>query len=544
MPKALPAADLHGLIKSKHDSDLKKYIEKNFASLNFEAIDSDGNNVLHKALLCEKFAVAELLISTGCVSPLSVNAVSGDSCLHILAAGFPDQEEVDDIVKLFIDEGLSVNLQNAKKETPSHIAVRNDNGPILDYLIDCGADIFIKNDAGQDLWQLIQDLTGANSASQDYSSSYQILSGIMEVFDQVKSGIIKGDLEQIHDFISDMDVNSVITEDGNSLLHVIATSGNYLQALFALENGANLYAINSNHQTPLDLSSEILQKTFEEEKELHKAMIEAIKGNNLERVSELLEEGITVNSIIDSQENTALHIAVKELKSNIVAKLIQLRSDAEKDNADFKSPLAILEQIQADAEFLSDAEKLELEKIDKIFSADNQVPVGNYQEELALVLNGNLQVINRCIDEKLFKEVVDDKGNTMLHLAAFHNAKVKRSRSDLRPIESVVKLVISEADILEDVLQVNAKGKTVADYAREGGNESLAEMLDTFIIKKKSKLRGAAVYAEKAKKPKIPKAVHRPKSLAAEAQLDDSPSPLVSEAETEPLVDNENQNEL
>ena len=149
MSKALPAVDLHGLIKSKHDSDLKKYIEKNFASLNFEAIDSDGNNVLHKALLCEKFAVAELLISAGFVSPLSVNAISGDSCLHILAAGFPDQE-VDHIVKLFIDEGLSVNLQNAKKETPSHIAVRNDNEPILDYLINCGADIFIKNDYADD----------------------------------------------------------------------------------------------------------------------------------------------------------------------------------------------------------------------------------------------------------------------------------------------------------------------------------------------------------------------------------------------------------
>ena len=58
---------------------------------------------------------------------------------------------------MLLDGGATVNVINAKCETPLHDAVARDNAPVVKLLLQRGADPSIKNKKGVDCHQLASE---------------------------------------------------------------------------------------------------------------------------------------------------------------------------------------------------------------------------------------------------------------------------------------------------------------------------------------------------------------------------------------------------
>ena len=107
-------------------------------------IDRYGRTDLHNAVLGNDLKLAIKLINNG----IDVNAPDDDSntALH-----FATQNYNFDMVKLLVENGAKVNIKNSSGNNPLSNAVfncKNNNGDIITYLRNAGADPFSKNNYG------------------------------------------------------------------------------------------------------------------------------------------------------------------------------------------------------------------------------------------------------------------------------------------------------------------------------------------------------------------------------------------------------------
>lgn len=76
---------------------------------------------------------------------------NGDSYLHRVAG----KKGKDNLVKIFIEAGIDVNIKNKDGQTPLHLAVRSGKANVasVQALVDGGADVNAKTNKGKSIFQ-------------------------------------------------------------------------------------------------------------------------------------------------------------------------------------------------------------------------------------------------------------------------------------------------------------------------------------------------------------------------------------------------------
>lgn len=146
------------------DADNLDYLQDlmNYKKTNADISDYDGNKPLHYAAKKER---SDFLLALGMVETdplietneiqynrfkLSINAKNkeGNTALHHAAS--INTTLIEDLknVRLLVENGADVNVQNDQGETPLHLAVMNCDEELVSYLLSVGANAYLKTKYG------------------------------------------------------------------------------------------------------------------------------------------------------------------------------------------------------------------------------------------------------------------------------------------------------------------------------------------------------------------------------------------------------------
>ncbi|MDN5247985.1 MAG: ankyrin repeat domain-containing protein [Wolbachia endosymbiont of Tyrophagus putrescentiae] len=240
---------------------------------------------LHLAAGSGSTSVVKLLIEKG--AKVNLQNKNGRTPLH-LAAGSGGTS----VVKLLIEKEAKVNLQDKNGRTPLHLAARSGNTSVVELLIEKRA--------------------GVNPQDQDRRTPLHLASRYdhMDVVDVLvrrnansmlidKRGKTPRDLttsEGIREFLRSAEKVQLLQQDvhyiadGNQMtsLHLASRYGHIDVVRTLINNGANIEARSGNQYTPLHL---------------------AVTGSHLPIVDLLIENGANVNAV-DINGKTILHLAI------------------------------------------------------------------------------------------------------------------------------------------------------------------------------------------------------------------------------------------
>lgn len=209
--------------------------------------DFKNETLLHKASRNNHFEMADLLIRLGL--DVNVRNIYGETPLH-LAVQFNNAMIADRL--LF--EGADANARNKRKESPLHLAVSRGTEDIVTMLLNSNAKINITDENGAKPIHyavksgkalIIRNLLNSGGSLMEFDNRHNTV---------LHYACEKGDNELVSFILRYMTVNDIRNIYGETPLHLAA--GNCLvdSVRMLVNNGYDLRALNSSHQTPADIA--------------------------------------------------------------------------------------------------------------------------------------------------------------------------------------------------------------------------------------------------------------------------------------------------
>ena len=241
-----------------------------------------------------------------------------------------------DVVKLIIENGININIQNDLGESPLHLASANGKRDIVKYLVEKGANIDLQDKQGQTPVFFVVDNNeiglldlflkkGADVTKKNKDGLTPLALGCLKLnCNAVKHMLDKGDKKEQKKIFE----NSYYNE--HSPMHLVcgidlpssnSTTDNNGQDYNKLTTIEEKQEQNIDYLLAIDIKYINLQDNPNQDTPLHIA----VKKNNLELVKYLVEKGANVNAQ-DKQGNTPLQLAVLCGYKEIVDFFIQQKS--------------------------------------------------------------------------------------------------------------------------------------------------------------------------------------------------------------------------
>lgn len=441
-------------------------------------IDEKGNSLLFRALKENKPNLAIVLIERGI--DLKHRDNENKTVLHHLTEK-PESKGKKVFDKLITDcpEQITaiIDTQDKYGFTPLHCSIRENSKYFIQQLINAGANVFFQTTNGNNAFRvaiyyfhkqksilehihplLCDGLSQEHlSHASRYMSSVKWLGEIIDAIDSAKLDIILKKSDDEYAFFTMQLIEYAInaTRTNSYMRKQSEVETRKLIAISLLEKYLSLGQLS-------DISDEVFNRVIsigDEGAELKSNDI--VKKDNL--FSLMLAVDGNPNKIIDEEDNTLLHFAIRHGRTNTVEALLSHGADLVLVNKDGFTVLHMLAKQRTHTatqnrfiRLVSDITSL-LECTDK-------------QGRTALLIAayaGNKDIVEYLLNNGANPKAKDNTGNTALHLAAQGGCC---NRAFQRIAE---KLLASDTFVDEP----NQAGKTILDYAVENNNMGIVEML-------------------------------------------------------------------
>ncbi|WP_454783356.1 ankyrin repeat domain-containing protein [Legionella sp. WA2022007384] len=259
--------------------------------------------------------------------------------------------------------GVSPNIRiDSKLNTAMHYAVQQNNKELVRLLLKYKIDLTYKNKAGlsaiglagfmeaDDCLSIMAEFCFADNTRQLSSGDLALL----KVFHVVKEpidviarpvaqttkrdtfiqAVNKGDLLQVKACLdSGFSINIRVDKELNTAIHKAVKLNNKELTALLLQYKPELNALNKNKLTPIQLAAELehwdcyqliadfmhpldtkpmdIETRFFEPLNPRDAYKKAVENMDVAEISKLLQKGVSVNTVIDNELNTILHLGVK-----------------------------------------------------------------------------------------------------------------------------------------------------------------------------------------------------------------------------------------
>ncbi|WP_265027666.1 ankyrin repeat domain-containing protein [Wolbachia endosymbiont (group B) of Chorthippus parallelus] len=337
-------------VKQNNIQKIREYIGIDHASVDYSSEENKWTPLHYAASLGYRRS-AELLVNN---STLGARDSENNTPLHIAA-----DYGKENIVELLLERGADINIEGKNASTPLHYAADKGNFRVAKLLVERGANIDTKNSNQKSPSQLAKD--------KNHQTIVKLLLN-KALINSVQEGNInevKGNLDNGAE-INHSDRNgwtplhhatnrtsealglirllvkeganvNATTHDGNKPLH-LASRNAYKDTVkffinekgldindrgeenftplhyavnkeseelvrFLIKKEADIYAENSNSKTPLDLAEGKVIKGIL----LGKALIDAVKRNDITKVSDHIKKGANVDYSYEDRKWTSLH---------------------------------------------------------------------------------------------------------------------------------------------------------------------------------------------------------------------------------------------
>ncbi|KAJ3642022.1 hypothetical protein Zmor_028486 [Zophobas morio] len=308
---------LHYALRSrKHNPNVVKLLIEKGIDVNVQ--DGNGKTALLLAGENGVYETAEMLLNSGA----SLNIVDNDkmNALHYASQSWKDNR---DVIKLMIEKGIDVNVQDGNGKTALQLACKNGDYGIAKKLLNSGASI---NNVDKDK---MNALHYASESSKDNRDVIKLL---------IEKGI---------------DVN-VQNGNGKTALQLACKSGVYENAEVLLNSGASINMVDKDKMNALNYASQ----SWKDNRDVIKLMIEkgidvnvqdgngktalqlACLNGDYEIAKKLLSSGASIN-IVDKDKMNALHYASESWKDNrdVIKLLIEKGIDVNVQDENGKTAL-------------------------------------------------------------------------------------------------------------------------------------------------------------------------------------------------------------
>ncbi|KAK9890747.1 hypothetical protein WA026_012095 [Henosepilachna vigintioctopunctata] len=314
--------------------------------------DARGKIPLLLAVEAGNQSMCRELLSAQTADQLKASSTNGDTALHLAVR----RKDID-MVRILVDYGTSVDIQNGEGQTPLHIAAAEGDETMVKYFYGVRASASITDN---------QDRTPMHLAAEyGHANIIELLA------DKFKASILER------------------TKDGSTLMHIASLNGHADCAMMLFKKGVFLHMPN---------------------KDGARSIHTAARYGHVGIINTLLQKGEKVD--VTTKENyTALHIAVESCKPIVVETLLGYGADVHIRGGKLKETALHI------AARVKDGERCALMLLKSgagpnLVTDDGQTPVH------VAAKYGNLQTLLLLLEDGGDPQFKNKQGETPLHLAA------------------------------------------------------------------------------------------------------------------------------
>lgn len=474
--------------------EMIRFLLSKNASVNFRS--SDGQTALHYVVSLKKDDIIKTVLEKFTDVNLCDN--QGKTALHALLYGdCTSENDTFEIVKLFIQKGANINIQDGQNVTVSHIVAGKKYLNILFYFLQCNCTVSLQDSNGNTILHTILENSAHLSNNKTFIQLVDIMCAVFLENIKNSSGTTPIHLaaENRHYKIFEKmlpklkNINDT-NENGESLLHILLNKfpkENYVFIKYLLELGANVDLKTKTGLTPINLASKVgyeyvllqlishskdpNQYIFEQSRSIlhylsdirfsfenHEMLIEEIAKT-------CIEKGANINAL-DKSSRTPLLAAVMNENKNMVKVLLEHGAKSSTPDTDDLAEYLILKSTLS-SRGIEIADMLVSKGVGTNITFNGLLSLLKHvhsQEAKILIV----KVLNKCKNIN----VIDSSGNTILH--ALLNSSINTKNSCEEDVRKIVEILLTKG------ISVDAKNKagaTALHLAAKNKHDVVSEFL-------------------------------------------------------------------